>query len=732
LESQPKHVLLKKLSQMKKRKTGASNACILDSSNEALEGYRKYFAGVYKNQNDQESTPSEQPVQIFDTNWIGLGYHDCKRAISKTPSDKAAGLDDIKCQILKVNLRASLELLYPLFQCIIKTGVSPSMWNQCKLVPIWKNKGSPQEIQNYRPISLTLVVRKIFERFLFSQIHQELGELDISQGGFRSKRSTLDQSYALDTLMKSIHSEKRDFWALFLDIKAAYDSVDRTILWRKLEQRNVSLQSRQILSSLFDHCYTQIVVDGRSSSKVWLKSGLLQGSVLSPILYCAFIDDLPERIRNVSGEIPHLYRLRCNSFFFADDIAAIALSQHQLQEIASICETHAMENNYRYAPSKCVIIQSKNAQTTQDILLHDEPIPIVEEFKYLGIWFNERGIDRIVQVQRNIAKAKAVAIRMQSVGFNSRGFSPTLTIHAYKTFLRPILEWGLAIVKVRAAEMKKLESAQTDILKRGLTLSRSVSNGCLLLTTRIQLMEFRMEFQKVKTFCRFLDHDDTFMANHAVKHSLFVDINMVFRENPFGNQGLDNSEIWQELLRRKNILTGAGLGVSFSQCLGKVHPMLPTSLKHLQFEKSVQSIYQRDQLMIQLTANVGLISPILLAKPGKLSRKQLRLLYLWKVGVLPTHPYKFCKSCLPEQIPASRNHLNICYDLDSALPEPETYLVHQEHQYHEEATKLDILIDNLQLQHYKDPPDNDWWALAAYHVQNICFTCLSQEAAEDN
>ena len=105
----------------------------------------------------------------------------------------------------------------------------------------------------YRPIALTLVFRKILEKILLSDIHGRLGDLDEAQGGFRKKRSALDLTPALDTVVKEYGRRGKPCYQAFLDIKGVYDSVDRSILWPKCEKMGWDGDLIRLLKSLFDH-----------------------------------------------------------------------------------------------------------------------------------------------------------------------------------------------------------------------------------------------------------------------------------------------------------------------------------------------------------------------------------------------------------------------------------------------------------------------------------------------
>ena len=121
----------------------------------------------------------------------------------------------------------------------------------------------------------------------------------MSRGGsFRKGRSTIDQ---VTSLHEAIYQRKRNIkkspTIAFLDIKAAYDSVDREILWERMRVLGSRGAVMDMLRSLFDHNTSRVVIGGEESKEIVHERGLLQGSVLSPLLYSIYIDGLAVKLR---------------------------------------------------------------------------------------------------------------------------------------------------------------------------------------------------------------------------------------------------------------------------------------------------------------------------------------------------------------------------------------------------------------------------------------------------
>jgi hypothetical protein len=177
----------------------------------------------------------------------------------------------------------------------------------------------------------------------------------------------------------------------FLDIKAAYDSVPRAELWRQCQDLGVDHLTLSTLRSLFDHNSAQLVVAQKRSKPFPLPAGVLQGSVLSPLLYSIYLDPLVAKLRTMGSRI----RLpskpvseEINALMYADDIALIANSSRNLKRILELAEEDSIDRGYRFSPTKCVVVSQDNTRYR----LYGTDLTKENSFCYLGVDINCLGI----------------------------------------------------------------------------------------------------------------------------------------------------------------------------------------------------------------------------------------------------------------------------------------------------------------------------------------------------
>jgi hypothetical protein len=580
--------------------------------------------------------------------------------LHKLARRKAPGIDHLRREMLTPIRERLVPVLTSLFMLCWRWSIVPVSWCTAQVIPIYK-KGDPLDAGNYRPISLTSALRKLFELCLQDHLTLTAPPLDIAQGGFRANRGATDQALNLHELC---HQHAIDHYMeapvlAFLDIKSAYDTVDRAIIWRALET-HVSTPLLALLQALFDRVHIEVIIQGYSSTSFMPYTGVLQGSILSPFLYSVYINSLPTALREV--RIPNTNRafdrpprrkyggLWMNCLLYADDVALIGTAE-SMPRLLKAAEAHSRRLGYRWHPAKCVVVNPPSDRGGRPLKLYGSEIPTADSFSYLGIPINKKGkLDTQLLLDRNTQSAvSAMRVGLRPLGLASASFSRMVAAKLYAVFIRPKLEYGLSVCLLLAKQLKALEKAQNTCLRLAFGGHPKSSTAVFRHMTNLPSMTARFNMVIFKSVIRIQQLPrDTLLAT-IIRNSA--------RQTFQWPRLLDSSELWEAL---PNVNDAAKLRMVNEAGFIRSHAIEARQLIH---DAILNNPERAPPVLLSACRPTIGADPVLYLPMSLHSRSRLRR---WRMGWLPGRPIA-CRCGAPH---ATRSHLIHCLNVASRLDLP--------------------------------------------------------------
>ncbi|KAK3092504.1 hypothetical protein FSP39_003753 [Pinctada imbricata] len=462
------------------------------SDSEKCDLLNEYFCKISSLENDDKTPPSfDERTEIHVPN-ITVTEQEIKDIIDILDINKASGPDEFSHRLIK-NIRD--EIVTPLviiFNKSLQTGKFPIQWKHANVIPVHK-KGSKSDTTNYRPISLLSCIGKIFERVMFKHFYNHLNSnklLHNMQSGFLPGHSTTFQLIDIYHHICLALDHKEYLGFTFCDISKAFDRVWIKGLIHKLNAYGFKGEILKWISSYLTNRSQQVILNQCSSTIGRPTAGVPQGSVLGPLFFLVFINDLPDAIEGLSR-------------LYADD-TSVSHSSSSLSEIernTNLDMTNITKWSkdwlveFNPAKTKVLVFGADDNELENLTFIFDNiPINPVHSHKHLGITFDNNGkwtshIDDIVtKVSKLIAVFRKIKYKLNRNTLNKM----------YLTFIRPHLEYACEVWdNITINDSNRLEKLQNEAARIVTGLPKYCSLNSLYSELSWETLKKRREKQKL-------------------------------------------------------------------------------------------------------------------------------------------------------------------------------------------------------------------------------------------
>lgn len=382
--------------------------------------------------------------------------YDCIYAIKSN----ATGSDGIDPKFIKIIYPYISSFVCYIFNTILLRSTYPKSWKHSKIIPIPKNNSE------YRPIAILPFLSKVFEKLLNVQIRNYIHNnqlLSDFQSGFRPKHSCLTALQKVSEDLRMNIDKRYVSCLVLLDHSKAFDTVDHEILLLKLKSFfNFSSHAHDLMSSYLCSRSQSVFIKGVSSKPLPVTRGVPQGSILGPLMYSLYSNDLPSQLNHAKI---HMYADDVQIYISAPEIEFLNCVSQLNSDLKNV-EVWAKTNGLSLNPikSKCIIIGTKSFIQPDDlsIKLSNTDIAIVNNAINLGVIFNNR-LTWCDQIRSAVGKTYGC---LRNLYVNSRYTPLNIRLLLAKTYMIPKLLYACELFSsCNTVMLNKLNVAFNNIVR---------------------------------------------------------------------------------------------------------------------------------------------------------------------------------------------------------------------------------------------------------------------------
>ena len=439
------------------------------SDEEKAECLNDYFSSI-SNVDDRNTVlpPFYCKSRNFLSN-VSCTENEIELLIQTLNPNKANGLDGISNRMLKSVSKTISKPLAILLNRSFAEGIFPKIWKMSGLVPIPK-KGDKSSPSNYRPIALLSNLSKIQERIAFKNLYNHLLDNNLLykyQSGFLPQHSTVFQLVDIYHNICQSFDNHQFSCMVFCDVSKAFDRVWHEGLIFKLKQHGIEGNFLKWLTDYLNERQQKVIIRGCTSNPKPINAGVLQGSVLGPLLFLIYVNDIADSLLSLT----RLFADDSSLFYSASSIDDIqGLINHDLVLLSRWAKQWLVTFN----PSKteAILFSLRNLDFMPLLKFENTYVKFVENHKHLGLTlsYNGQWTDHINNIKSSAAKVLGI---MRKLKFS---LSRSALNQIYFSYLLPTLEYASSVWDGCTAQNADiLNKVQTEAARIVTGLTRSVS-----------------------------------------------------------------------------------------------------------------------------------------------------------------------------------------------------------------------------------------------------------------
>ena len=394
---------------------------------------------------------------------LQVDYQGIENIIKEIDTHKSSSVPNLSSGVLKDAFGVIiLELVY-MFNLSFQLGIYPDAWKIANVIPL-KKGGDPTDVNNLRPVSLLPLPGKMAERIMHTHMSQYLETnklLNENQGGFRKGKSTISTIAAFtDDILKGLN-EKQYTVACFIDLRKAFDTINHEILLKKIVAFGVTDKIKLWITNYLKNRQQKCTVNGRTSSELLIRCGVPQGSILGPLLFLMYINDIDDGLIHSKVQL------------YADDTVIYASHEDEgvahlwvsedLKVLSNWCNKNQLTVNKE--KTKMMLFGTRNMLKKgekADTYMTGSKLKYVTFFNYLGI-----RLDNTLNFELHASEClRMVAHKVYLLSRVRKYITIGQAITIYKSKIVPYFDYGdIFLMNVTIKTQTKLQRLQNRALR---------------------------------------------------------------------------------------------------------------------------------------------------------------------------------------------------------------------------------------------------------------------------
>lgn len=524
-----------------------------------MQTWKKHFMDILNGSN--ECKKGEQRTQVDpESDETNLEDEEIIKQLRKLKKKKATGTDGLQNETWIHSQGNTSRKLMEIIKRVWTGEGFPDDWRESVISPLHK-KGEMTDVRNYRGISLLNTSYKVYAAVLNERLKSDIegkGILPDVQAGFRKGRSTIDCIYTLHHAAdKELERKRGKLFTCFVDLKAAFDKVERGLLWKVMEKRGVRNGLIERIKEIYETTKNIVKVGKNRSEDFWTESGVRQGCPLSPTLFTIFISDLEETFQKGQAGGVVVGKTKFWSLSYADDLVLVARTELDLKSMLITLERYLDRRKLTLSveKSKIMVFRKGGGKTRQRIWKwKEENLEEVNEFKYLGYLIQRNG-----EPTAHINElAKKASIVMKSVwGLGERKFKEDSwrRLWMFEHLVLSVMTYGAELWGWK--ERAKLEQIQNKYIKWTLGLDRCTPEYICLEETNRDKIKIKTGRRAIKFELRARRNENKTLLQECIKERVNGKVkskNIQDRDEYLKGKGFSQAALELEMQEGKDVI----------------------------------------------------------------------------------------------------------------------------------------------------------------------------------